>query len=128
MNIRIVFSLVAVLLLVASCCTQRTARTASLSNSSGEVRIVRDSVFVLDSVLLRERADTVFLTRIRTLYRDRLSSLGPEVGLEPTSSCERRILSPLRLPIPPARRTEVPATYIGYRGRGQAPFCAIDIS
>ena len=72
MNIRIVFSLVAVLLLVASCCTQRTARTASLSNSSGEVRIVRDSVFVLDSVLLRERADTVFLTRIRTLYRDRL--------------------------------------------------------
>ena len=72
MKIRIVFSLVAVLLLVASCCTQRTARTASLSNSSGEVRIVRDSVFVLDSVLLRERADTVFLTRIRTLYRDRL--------------------------------------------------------
>ena len=72
MNIRIVFSLVAVLLLVASCCTQRTARTASLSNSSGEVRVVRDSVFVLDSVLLRERADTVFLTRIRTLYRDRL--------------------------------------------------------
>ena len=72
MNIRIVFSLVAVLLLVASCCTQRTARTASLSNFSGEVRVVRDSVFVLDSVLLRERADTVFLTRIRTLYRDRL--------------------------------------------------------
>ena len=72
MNIRIVFSLVAVLLLVASCCTQRTARTASLSNSSGEVRVVHDSVFVLDSVLLRERADTVFLTRIRTLYRDRL--------------------------------------------------------
>ena len=72
MNIRIVFSLVAVLLLVASCCTQRTARTASLSNSSGEVRVVRDSVFVLDSVLLKERADTVFLTRIRTLYRDRL--------------------------------------------------------
>ena len=71
-NIRIVFSLVAVLLLVASCCTQRTARTASLSNSSSEVRVVRDSVFVLDSVLLRERADTVFLTRIRTLYRDRL--------------------------------------------------------
>ena len=64
--------MVAVLLLVASCCTQRTARTAYAATSAGEVRIVRDSVYVLDSVLLRERADTVFLTRIRTLYRDRV--------------------------------------------------------
>ena len=72
MKIRIVFSLVAVLLLVASCCTQRTARTAYSASSTGMVRIVHDSVFVLDSVLLRERADTVFLTRIRTLYRDRV--------------------------------------------------------
>ena len=72
MKIRIVFSLVAVLLLVASCCTQRTARTAYSASSTEMVRIVHDSVFVLDSVLLRERADTVFLTRIRTLYRDRV--------------------------------------------------------
>src|SRR3954466_10072109 len=30
--------------------------------------------------------------------------LVPKVGLEPTCSCERRILSPLRLPVPPLRR------------------------
>jgi len=37
----------------------------------------------------------------------RVSNFGGEVvpgeGLEPTSSYERRILSPLRLPIPPSR-------------------------
>ena len=30
----------------------------------------------------------------------------PEVGLEPTRCCHRRILSPLRLPIPPFRHRE----------------------
>lgn len=33
---------------------------------------LRDSIFVHDSVLVREKADTVFLVRTRTLYRDRL--------------------------------------------------------
>lgn len=33
---------------------------------------LRDSIFVRDSVLVREKADTVFIVRTRTLYRDRL--------------------------------------------------------
>ena len=71
-NIRIAFSLLAVLLLAASCSTQHTAHSTSMAGSESTVRIVRDSVFVCDSVLLQQRADTVFLTRTRTLYRDRL--------------------------------------------------------
>lgn len=72
-NVRIVFSLLAVLLLAVSCCTHRTARTALASSSAAAtVQIVRDSLFVVDSVMVRERADTVFLTRTRTLYRDRV--------------------------------------------------------
>ena len=32
--------------------------------------IVRDSVFVHDSIFVRERPDTVFFTRYRTLYKE----------------------------------------------------------
>ncbi|MBR2416163.1 MAG: hypothetical protein IKB11_05355 [Bacteroidaceae bacterium] len=35
-------------------------------------RIVRDSIFVHDSVSLISKADTVFLERVRTLYRDKV--------------------------------------------------------
>lgn len=33
-------------------------------------RIVRDSVFVHDSIFVRENPDTVFFTRYRTLYKE----------------------------------------------------------
>lgn len=72
MNIRIVFSLLAVLLLTVSCCTQRTVHSGYASSSSAAVQIVYDSVFVCDSILLIERADTVFQTRTRIVYRDRI--------------------------------------------------------
>ena len=54
----------------------------------------------------------------------------PEVGLEPTRSCDHRILSPARLPIPPLRRGE-PRHYTNVRSsldnggqyaRGSAPW------
>ena len=35
-------------------------------------RLVRDSVFLRDSIVVRESADTVFRTHTRTIYRDRL--------------------------------------------------------
>ena len=35
-------------------------------------RLVRDSVFLRDSIVVRESADTVFHTHTRTIYRDRL--------------------------------------------------------
>jgi hypothetical protein len=37
-----------------------------------------------------------------------LNRLVPEEGLEPSQCCHRRILSPLRLPIPPFRRARAP--------------------
>lgn len=45
-----------------------------------------------------------------------LKYLVPEVGLEPTRHCCRRILSPLRLPIPPFRHCCI---YIDFMARGQ---------
>jgi hypothetical protein len=36
------------------------------------VDIQRDSIYVQDSVIVREKADTVFVTRWRTEYRDRV--------------------------------------------------------
>ena len=35
-------------------------------------RVLRDSIFMCDSIFVRERADTVFLTRYRTLYREKV--------------------------------------------------------
>jgi hypothetical protein len=39
-------------------------------------------------------------------------SLVPKTGLEPVRPCGRRILNPLRLPIPPLRRTNEAATLV----------------
>lgn len=36
------------------------------------VEVMRDSVFVQDSVIIREKNDTVYLTRWRTMYREAL--------------------------------------------------------
>lgn len=46
-------------------------RTAESSYNLVE-RVVSDSVFVHDSVFVRENADTVYLTRYRTQYRESL--------------------------------------------------------
>ena len=48
-----------------------------------------------------------------------LKYLVPEVGLEPTRHCCRRILSPLRLPIPPFRHKGI---YIDFAAQGQPCF------
>ena len=40
----------------------------------------------------------------RSLKRNKTAYMVPKAGLEPARSCPRRILSPLRLPIPPLRR------------------------
>lgn len=62
-----------ILLTVAVSC-----RTGHSSESANRVTVqyvslhTRDSIFLHDSVRVREKADTVFVTRIRTLYRDRV--------------------------------------------------------
>lgn len=43
----------------------------SISNTTlGHV--ARDSVFVKDSIIVRERTDTVFFTKYRTLYKEKI--------------------------------------------------------
>jgi hypothetical protein len=44
--------------------------------------------------------------KYRSLNRKSLVLLVPEAGLEPAQGCPRRILSPLRLPIPPLRQRQ----------------------
>lgn len=59
-------------LLVISCITSRQRERQLSRHEMYAERIVRDSIFLHDSVSLLRRADTVFLEKIRTLYRDRV--------------------------------------------------------
>ena len=74
---RFVFLLVAVCSLAACQTVRRVPVSASDSvrRDSIAVRYQRDTVreLVRDSVIIMQRADTVFVTRWRTLFRDRIS-------------------------------------------------------
>lgn len=59
-------------LLVISCITGRQQAWQVERHDIYAERIVRDSIFLHDSTSLVTRADTVFLEKIRTLYRDRV--------------------------------------------------------
>ena len=59
-------------LLVISCITSRQREEQLSRHDMYAERIVRDSIFLHDSISLLRRADTVFLEKIRTLYRDRV--------------------------------------------------------
>lgn len=58
--------------LVVSCRTRENCESNVRVNEQYLSFHTRDSIFLHDSVRVRESADTVFVTRIRTLYRDRL--------------------------------------------------------
>ena len=58
--------------LVVSCRTRENCESNGRVNEQYLSCHTRDSIFLHDSVRVRESADTVFVTRIRTLYRDRL--------------------------------------------------------
>lgn len=60
------------LLLIVSCRTRENRESDARVNVQYLSFHTRDSIFLHDSVRVRESADTVFITRIRTLYRDRL--------------------------------------------------------
>ena len=60
------------LLLNVSCRTRENRESDARVNVQYLSFHTRDSIFLHDSVRVRESADTVFITRIRTLYRDRL--------------------------------------------------------
>lgn len=62
------------LLLLAGCSTVKNTRSDvelfSRSELAGHIRV--DSVVLRDSVFIRERSDTVYHTRYRTIYKERL--------------------------------------------------------
>lgn len=60
------------LFLNVSCRTRENRESDARVNVQYLSFHTRDSIFLHDSVRVRESADTVFITRIRTLYRDRL--------------------------------------------------------
>lgn len=73
MKIKIIFFLpLLMLLLTLSCSTKHNAVTAEHIKMQYVSGYLRDSIFLYDSVRVREKADTVFVTRTRTLYRDRV--------------------------------------------------------
>jgi hypothetical protein len=62
----------ALLLLLAGCKVQENATTDRTSASTHIGRVLADSVAVKDSIVIRERCDTVFFTKYRTLYKERV--------------------------------------------------------
>jgi hypothetical protein len=59
-------------LLLRACGTSRLADAERRSVSSRVESLMRDSVFVHDSIFVEKRADTVIRERVRTLYRERV--------------------------------------------------------
>lgn len=70
----VLWALVGVALCVTCSCT-RVQYVPVESVKTDSVRVVdvqRDSIYVQDSVIVREKADTIFVTRWRTEYREAL--------------------------------------------------------
>lgn len=67
---RIWFSIV--LLAVVGCRSHEMASIGVVSQSSYAERLSVDSIVVHDSVFIREKSDTLFCTRYRTMYKERL--------------------------------------------------------
>lgn len=61
-----------VILLCSSCRTQYIPVESVVTRTEYENRIQRDSVHIHDSILIREKNDTVFIDRWHTEYKDRL--------------------------------------------------------
>ena len=68
--IRIIFC--ASLLFIVGCKVQETAMTNRSSAGTYSNCVLVDSVALKDSIIIRERCDTVFFTKYRTLYKERL--------------------------------------------------------
>lgn len=60
------------LLLVVGCRAYETTVSDRVSTSTHIERVLVDSVVLRDSIVVRERCDTVFYTKYRTLYKERI--------------------------------------------------------
>ena len=71
-NWKVVLLLIAVAALLCSCKTQYVPVETVRMETQYIDRLQRDSIFVKDSVFLREKNDTVYLTKWRVEYREAL--------------------------------------------------------
>ena len=90
--IKICFSIL--LLLFVACRSGSVTDRESVSRSGFVERITSDSVVVHDSIYVREKADTVYVTRYRTCYRERLSR--DTIFCSDTIYKERRVTVPAK--------------------------------
>lgn len=60
------------MLFFAGCCTVKDKTVEEHSVKQHRERVVRDSIFCRDSIVVRAFSDTVYVMRERTLYRDHL--------------------------------------------------------
>ena len=67
-----VIALTVIVLCLASCKTQYVPVETVRTETERVVDIQRDSIYVLDSVFVREAHDTIYITRWRTEYKEAL--------------------------------------------------------
>ena len=67
---RIVVS--AFLLMFVGCRAHETTISERISTGTHIARVLVDSVVLKDSIVIREKCDTVFYTKYRTLYKERV--------------------------------------------------------
>lgn len=71
-NWKVVLLLIAVAALLCSCKTQYVPVETVRTETERVVDIQRDSIYVLDSVFVREAHDTIYITKWRTEYKEAL--------------------------------------------------------
>lgn len=72
LNWKVVLLLIAVAALLCSCKTQYVPVETIKTETERVVDIERDSIYVLDSIYVREAHDTVYITKWRTEYKEAL--------------------------------------------------------
>ncbi|MBR2318513.1 MAG: hypothetical protein IKA52_02425 [Bacteroidaceae bacterium] len=70
-NVRIIV-VSALLLLLAGCVVKESVSVERASASTQIERVLADSIVMRDSIIIREKCDTVFFTKYRTLYKERI--------------------------------------------------------
>jgi hypothetical protein len=64
--------LIAVAALMCSCKTQYVPAETVRTEYVKDTQVLRDSIHVMDSIFVREKADTIWITKWRTEYREAL--------------------------------------------------------
>lgn len=72
LNWKVVLLLIAMAALICSCKTQYVPVETVRVETERVVDIQRDSIYVLDSIYVREAHDTVYITKSRTEYKEAL--------------------------------------------------------